>query len=588
MVQIFDPIKEFDNNYRELHEQKTKEYFDELAKKANVDVEANKKTVAEYNEACSNSDSQNKILKRWTTLRAFMIIAMIVGVIVIVYNMAFREYDGTTFFRFFSTVSQFAPFSIILKVLLPIIISVVIFIVCLVLLIVKVSPKIKVLRANIADIDSRAKELLEEAYEQVKPLNVLFDSWDCIKLVEATLPDLKFAQSFTAEQEKDMRDNFGFNEQCEEEMTTLDVLSGRYNENPFIFEKVRIHEMSTKTYSGSLDISWTTSYTDSQGYVHTETHTETLHANVTKPCPRFIEGNVLQYCAQSGSELTFSRSNSHWERESEKAVEKAIKSGQKKLDKLAAESMKNGGDFTSLANTEFEVMFCALDRNHEVQFRSFFTPLAQTNMVALMKDRLHYGDDFTFNKAGMQNTITAEHSENMPLLVGEGAYQSYSYEQIQRNFINYNAEYFKALYFTFAPVWAVTSCQEKPVNSLKPLPDYGKKYADKEYEILSNAMPMEHIVHPQTKTEAIIKSSFDEDENGVDSLTTLAVSYDIIERVDYIPVHGGDGYTHQVPVPWDEYILLSQQNKFRVMSDEKANEANAIVLASVHGLSITK
>lgn len=42
---------------------------------------------------------------------------------------------------------------------------------------------------------------------------------------------------------------------------------------------------------------------------------------------------------------------------------------------------------TLLANDEFEVLFRALNRNNEVQFRLLFTPLAQQNMIDLLLDK---------------------------------------------------------------------------------------------------------------------------------------------------------------------------------------------------------
>ena len=53
----------------------------------------------------------------------------------------------------------------------------------------------------------------------------------------------------------------------------------------------------------------------------------------------------------------------------------------KKDEKKTDKAIKGNGDFMSMSNTDFEVLFDALDRTHEVQFRTLFTPLAQNNMV---------------------------------------------------------------------------------------------------------------------------------------------------------------------------------------------------------------
>ena len=73
------------------------------------------------------------------------------------------------------------------------------------------------------------------------------------------------------------------------------------------------------------------------------------------------------------------------------------------------------------------------------------------------------------------------------------------------NFINKNVEYFKGVYFDLAPILAIPLYQERPVHSLKPLPDYKQFYARKEYESIANIMKASHVVHPNTKTKAILK-----------------------------------------------------------------------------------
>ena len=52
--------------------------------------------------------------------------------------------------------------------------------------------------------------------------------------------------------------------------------------------------------------------------------------------------------------------------------------------------MKNGGQFQEMANSEFDVLFGANDRDHEVQFRLMYTPLAQRNTVDLIKDKKYF------------------------------------------------------------------------------------------------------------------------------------------------------------------------------------------------------
>ena len=62
-----------------------------------------------------------------------------------------------------------------------------------------------------------------------------------------------------------------------------------------------------------------------------------------------------------------------------------------------------------MANRAFEVLFHAVDRDHPIQFRLLFTPLAQEQTVKLLRDReIGYGDDFAFRKSRMMNRSASE------------------------------------------------------------------------------------------------------------------------------------------------------------------------------------
>ena len=140
------------------------------------------------------------------------------------------------------------------------------------------------------------------------------------------------------------------------------------------------------------------------------------------------------------------------------------------------------------------------------------------------------------------------------------------------------------MYFDFAPLLAIPVYQERPVHSLKPIPDYSQLYSLKECEVLANAVDYKRVVHPHTKTKAILKSAFVKSENGVDETSITAYSYDIEKRVDVVSVHGGDGRFHNVSVEWDEYMPLEACNHFYVSKGETAEGKS--VMARRNGLCI--
>jgi len=381
-----------------------------------------------------------------------------------------------------------------------------------------------------------------------------------------------------------MKINYDFMAQNDDEESAIDVLSGEYNGNPFLFENKMVHTMGMETYHGYKNISWTETYTDSSGKRRTETRTQTLHATVVKPKPFYNTQVVLNYGAQGGAELSFSRDASHLERKSEKSIERHIRRGEKRLKRLTDRAIRNNDDFTTMSNSEFEVLFDALDRTDEVQYRALFTPLAQTNMVALILSRTGYGDDFNFFKHKRMNKIISNHSQGRSMNLLPKEYTSYSFDFIKDNFVNKNIEFFKAVYFDFAPLLSIPAYQERPVYSLKPIPDYSQLYSLKEGEALANAVDSQYVVHPDTKTCAILKSSYVRSVDNVDEICITAYSYDIEHRVDIVSVRGDDGKYHNVSVPWDEYLPLEEQNNFYIGKYEDKQDSN--VYATRNGLCI--
>lgn len=529
---IYNPLEEFDQKFKHLHLDITKKHLDELVQKSGVNIEANRKTVKEHKDLSENIAKIKRKLNLWRFLRVLMIISL---------------------------------------VLIP-------------LVIIKTTPKIKALRSEIEQTDKKIGELFALAQCQMAPLQALFTDRDALTIIESTIPLISFSPYFSVEQEENMTVNYDFNAHNDPERSTVEVLAGQYNENPFLFESQLIHKMGTEIYHGYKTIRWTETYRGSDGKTHTRTKSETLHAAVTKPKPFYRTQVCLNYCAQGGPALSFTRDATHLERKSDKEIDRYIKKGEKKLKKMTDKAIKQNTDFMSMSNSDFEVLFDALDRTNEVQFRTLFTPLAQTNMVDLIRSQSGYGDDFNFTKQNRTNRIVSQHSQGRAITLLASEYVSHSFDIIQEKFIEKNTDYFKAVYFDFAPLWAIPLYQERPVHSLHPIPEYPHKYSYRECEALANKISDEHVVHPQTKTQAILKSSLVSSDKVVDKICISAYSYDIIPRIDFIPVHGGDGRWHNVPVPWDDYIPLESTNTFFVTTADLAQ--NQRVMARKNDLCI--
>lgn len=530
---IYNPQEEFDSKLKNLHAAHTKSFFEELVKQSGVDPSENRRTVKEHS-------AQSAILRKSKRKLFWLKVLRVILCITIV--------------------------------LIPLVIFV-------------LNPKIKALRAEVDATAKKTEELLARAWRQMQPLNELFTDDDALRIIEKTVPQLSFAPCFSAEQESDMRTNYDFCEAESREQSAADVLAGRYNENPFLFEKRLVHRMGTQAYHGFRMISWTETYRDKDGHMRTRVRTQTLHATVVKPKPFYEHRVILHYCAQGGPDLSFSREDTKLENKSERGVERYVKRGERKLKKKTDKAIRKNEDFVSMANTEFEVLFGALNRDHEVQFRSLFTPLAQTNMVDLILSESGYKDDFHFIKRKRSNQIISEHAQGRPVRLYARQFRSFDFDAVQKAFREQNAEFFRSVYFDFAPLWAIPAYQERPVHSLKPLPSYHANYSLKEHEALANAGDARHFAHPAGKTQAILKAHFLSSSGEEDRISVHAYSYDIAKRVDVIPVLGGDGRMHGVPVPWDEYLPLQAQNTFCV-AKENGQTQNRQVIARHSGLCI--
>ena len=204
-------------------------------------------------------------------------------------------------------------------------------------------------------------------------------------------------------------------------------------------------------------------------------------------------------------------------------------------------------------------------------------------MVDLLRSETGYGDDFDFFKRLRMNTIVSEHSQNRSFLMEPEKFHSYDFEVIKDKFNMGHAEYFKAVYFDFAPLLALPVYQERPVHSLDPLPDDSPKYSTWEYEALANAIDPQHLAHPNSKTPAIMKAAYAGRDKSADQVCITAHSYDTLPRVDVVPMLGGDGRMHSVPVHWQEYIPLKVSQQMCV-SVADPGDSDSIAGIHTHGL----
>ncbi len=548
---LMEPLKFYEKEGKALHDENAKALFEKLLAESKVDVEENRKTVKEYNKECGTVRKLERKVGGRKALRGFFIFLIIAGGLLFVLSLV-------------------GLFALGLDVITGIILTVVgaALVGVLIPVIVKVlNPAIKRYSELLGQHRSKRDDLYAKASEQMQPLNDLFTKDMSFELIEKTVPEFEFDEYFARGKEDLFERGYDFSDYKGDQSSIIQTLTGRFAKNPFLYTNGLFQEMITEHYFGSLTISWTETQYDSNGRPHTVVRTQTLNASVSKPKPNYYNTKKLFYGCQAAPDLSFYRTPQHWERLSEGARMSKVRRGAKKIRKQARKAMKKGSDFQEMLNEEFDVLFGATDRDHEVQFRLMYTPLAQENTIQSLTSKTGYGDDFHFRKVKRLNIITSEHAQNWNMDTSPVNYYSIDVDDCRARFVNFNNEYFKSLFFDFLPLISVPAYAEKPVKSLEPLEEYDSNYSVYEHEAVANAIGSEYFAHPDTATFAILKSQFLSKDGDTDHVSVRALSFRAENRVDFVPVWGGDGNVHEVPVPWIEYIPIERTSTMDISPD---------------------
>ncbi|HNX16674.1 MAG TPA: hypothetical protein PKO28_04930 [Bacilli bacterium] len=556
---IFEPLLAYKNVYKETFNRNATECLDNLVQQSQVNIEANHATTQKIRKLEGECSETVKKIKKRTRLKGFLIFLIVVGFIAAIAGIIFIVDK---------TIVALPPYAPILMIVIGLVISVLL----IILIAVTITPKLKELRNAKAVLDKKIAEQQKEAWAQMAPLNALFRRGMSIDLFRKTIPIINLDKMFDRKRLDYLVNKFGLHEAHDVNRSSLYVQSGDIVGNPFFIANDLVHRLGTKTYTGELVISWTTTSYINGRYV-TVNHTETLRASLDKPCPYYHEEPYLVYGNEAAPDLIFSRQDSDAEKMSEKQIDKMVDRETKKLNKAMEKSVKQGGSYTVMGNSEFEVLFGASNRNNEVQFRLLFTPLAQKQLLQIMKDKeVAYGDNFDFVKHKMINILYPEHLRNFPLDVGPSYYSDYDYDMIRKKFLYYNNTYFKAMFFTFAPVLAIPLYQQQKPHEYVYKDLYDSYISFYEHEHIVNEMNATQFIHPLSRTPNILKTSVVKSGDFMDTIQVTAYGYQTINRTDYVAVMGGDGHVHNVPVNWVEYIPVAQQSDIgiKLVEEEKA------------------
>jgi hypothetical protein len=529
---ILEPV-----DFKDAHARNTSEYFEDLVRRSRVDERANIKTVKEIRVLEAQVKEGSSSSKWWRILRGtLVVVAVICGL------LAF----GQPWYAL-GTVAV------------------------LVGLFAKLNPHIKAIEDRLAILKQELKERMAEAWEQMEPLNRLYHWRMFAELVKQTVPRIELDPYFSNGRLNELRESFGWNDQVNEGASVVFAHSGALNGNPLVIAQTLHHWMGTKTYEGSLTIRWTERVKDSQGNWRTETKTQTLRATVEKPFPEYGDRKFVVYGNEAAPDLSFTRSPSSLSGLGDGAISKWRKA--RAVKKLESKSRDMKSDFTVMSNREFDSLFGATDRDHEVQFRLLFTALAQQEMVKLLNDKtVGYGDTFEFTKARMVNVVEPGHMQATDISADPARFQAYELAYARTFFNEYQNDLFKSVFFGLAPLLVIPLYQQHRSHADIYRDVYGRRSSFWEHESLANYFGEERFQHPDCITRSILKTQAEAQEDGTQVVRVAAFGYRGVERVDYVPVYGGDGNYHNVPVEWVEYLDVRRDSEM-VLQERDGNAA---------------
>lgn len=542
---VYDPLTEYVNVFHKRFRDVARKTFAELAEEAHVDVEANRATCSQLYETEDYLSSVKNRIRWWTASGVLLWLAVVGGVILLFVKG--RDVDFRLSALIGMAVLSAIPF-----------------------LFMKVYPMLKSLKSKRTDLSETLDGLKKEAWKQMSPLNRLYD-WDVLtRMMTQTVPRLEFDPYFTTQRLVDLQRTYGWDGSFNAERSVLYALSGLINGNPFVICRTRKMNMSRKVYYGRKQIHWTTRERGTNGKYMTVHHSETLSASVTAPFPVYIEKTRLIYGNTAAPDLVFSRKQNGLAGNEGSLLFKWKKHQLRKKARDLADS-----DFAMMTNEDFEVVFNTSNRNNNHQFALLFTPLAQESMMKLLDDEeAGFGDDFDFYKNRMINTIIPDHIQELDLDLNPAQYRHFDYDRAEKEFYNRNAHYFRAIYFSLAPLLCVPMYQQIRPREAIYGQDMQRHSAFWEHEALANFWGQEKFRHPSCVTDCILKT--EQTKTGADDsiLTVYAYGYRAVRRVTYISKWGGDGRLHDVPVYWDEYLPVTGTGEIYMTEDNHFDDTS--------------
>lgn len=539
--EYLEPLKYYERALKDLHKQNTEEYFDTLTNQSQIDTGSNKATCNKYYAEKSILVKLTRSLnatKGWMIFFIVLTVAsFIVGLILLV-----------------GGISNVSPIAIGVGA------GLIALGIGLIILIVTVFKKKKNSLEDVVNKKQKVvNDLQAEAYNQVAPLNSLFTPDIPTKLTQKTAPLIEFDKYLSSKTEDRIINQFKDELDTSKDHSSLVVLSGNINTNPFLLRQKLVMEMKPEVYHGSLVITYTRTVSDGKGGTRTIVVTQTLYASITRPKPHYSVRTGLTYYTDAASKLSFYRTPAGMVGLSDSQVQRRVKKEDKENTKLAEKARKTGDNYTKFANSKFEAYINSEKRNNELEYRLLFTPLAQNNFVYSFSKH----DDIYFDKDKCVNNIYSSHDTNMDYSGDVSNYYHFDYDVIKDNFVRYNTHFFESLYFDFIPLFNIPLYHQ---HQSAPYIDTKKEAPISYYEseVLVNKFDPNYFKPDRCDTDVILKTRL-VDKN----IIVTSYGFEAVPQTEFVPVLGGDGIMHPVPVHYYEYKEVSDDFTVNIDKDSK-------------------
>ena len=547
---LYRPRELYEKQFKQSYHENAEKHFEELTKEAKIDIEANKKHVTQYKKDEAASKEANSKAGSARGLGTFVLVCIIIFMAIGGLMILFGALSHAEWY-----IYLIGAFLLASGIGLIVVRAVVV-------------KKLIERREQLAqELAKRTQNSLSVCYNDMAELNRSFD-WNApAAIMEKTTPIIDLDPYFTPERFCYLRDKFGLQEVTDPHETVLGVISGQIQGNPFIIERILTEHMAPKVYTGSIVITWTTTYRDEKG-THTQTHTQTLTASISRPAPYYRTDTRLIYGNEAAPHLHFSRVPSGASNMSEKERDKAAASGMKELKKLSDKQLTSGAAhvLTPMGNDHFDVFFGANDRDNEVEFRLLFTPLAQKNMLDILENPTPFGDDFVMVKDGMVNSIASAHSQSFDYDADPARFMGYDWEDMKAEFVSYCDFYIQGLFFDLAPLLSIPLYQMHKPHEYIYDGGYGANITAFEHEVMANSMDPD-VLRPEgaaSDLPLINKQLACATKGESDCVVLSTYSYHETPQVEFVTQMGGDGRLHEIPVHWIQYDKVQRESSIAV------------------------